>query len=121
MNALQRTCKLKQYSLDEWATRSLILKTKEEIGTIKSFFGNKNISYVKKLYQASENGFSAAKFHEKCDDISDTITLCLTENDKKIGGYTPLKWSSHPNGVYVHDPSYTSFIFSLSNQHKFTL
>ncbi len=36
----------------------------------------------------------------------------------KIGGYTPLVWNNSA-GVYKKDPKFQSFIFSLSNNHKF--
>jgi hypothetical protein len=47
--------------------------------------------------------------------------VILTEFDKKIGGFTPLKWSSHQNGQYLTDDSKGSFIFSLTQNDKFTL
>jgi hypothetical protein len=71
------------------------------------------------LYRASDNGFCVKKFHEKCDGVGDTLTVAWTEFDKKIGGYTPLKWSSQ-NGC-VTDNSKESFIFSLTHNDKFTL
>ncbi len=74
---------------------------------------------VKLLYRASDHGFCVKKFHEKCDGISNTLTVVRTEFDKKIGGFTPLKWSS-PDG-HTADNSKESFIFSLSNNDKFTL
>jgi hypothetical protein len=51
-------------------------------------------SDVKLLYRASENEFSAVKFHEKCDGITNTITIVLTEGEKVIGGFTSLPWKS---------------------------
>ena len=37
-----------------------------------------------------------------------------------IGGYTPFVWNTK-NGAYLKDESGSSFIFSLTNNHKFTL
>ena len=49
------------------------------------------------------------------------MTLVETEFNKKIGGYTPLKWNSPASGVFVSDESMTSFIFSLTEGDKFEL
>lgn len=81
---------------------------------------NKKIKELVLLYRASENSFSAQKFHEKCDNIENTLTLIQTQHNKKIGGYTPLKWKNSL-GNYENDSSGKSFIFSLTNNHKFTL
>jgi hypothetical protein len=48
------------------------------------------------------------------------LTLYETVYGKVIGGYTPLVWN-HKNGAYLKDESGSSFIFSLTNNHKFTL
>ena len=59
------------------------------------------------------------KFHEKCDGVADTLVLVETEFGKKIGGYTPVKWSSKDN--WVSDKKFKSFLFSLTEGDKFTL
>ena len=59
------------------------------------------------------------KFHEKCDNIPHTLTLCETIYGKVIGGYTPLVWDKSNSSK--KDESGKSFIFSLTNNHKFTL
>ncbi len=47
------------------------------------------------LYRASENGFCAKKFHEKCDGTPNTLTVIQTGfNNNKIGGFTPLEWGA---------------------------
>jgi hypothetical protein len=73
------------------------------------------------LYRASENNFKADKFHENCDNIPHTLTLCETVHGKVIGGYTPLAWDHSKNSQCQKDESGSSFIFSLSNNHKFFL
>lgn len=47
--------------------------------------------------------------------------LIETEFGYKIGGYTPIPWNQTKNGVSETDPNKESFIFSLTNNHKFTL
>jgi len=73
------------------------------------------------LYRASENRFSASKFHRKCDSIPNTIVLVETEYGKKIGGFTPLMWDGTKNGEYKGDESAESFVFSITNKDKLTL
>jgi hypothetical protein len=99
---------------------SRVVCSPEEKSTMRKFF-TKTIMQVKLLYRASDHGFCAKKFHEKCDGVTDTLTVIWTDFDKKIGGFTPLKWSSSQNGKWTADNSKESFIFSLSNNDKFTL
>ena len=47
---------------------------------------------TKLLYRASKNEFCLKKFHENCDGIANTLIVILTGYNKKIGGFTPLKW-----------------------------
>jgi hypothetical protein len=72
---------------------SRIVCSYEEISNISNFF-NKIIKRAKLLYRASENEFCAKKFHEQCNGISNTLTVAWTQFDKKIGGFTPLKWKN---------------------------
>jgi len=91
---------------------------------IEGFFAPKILKSVKLLYRASENDFDVKKFHEKYDGVADTLTLVETEFNKKIGGYTPLKWNSPASGVFcipLSDESMTSFLFSLTEGDKFEL
>ena len=82
-------------------------------------FGDRIPLSAKLLYRASENSFETSKFHDKCDNIAHTLTLCETVHEKIIGGYTPLSWNK--SGQKIKDASDRSFIFSLTNNHKFRL
>ncbi len=85
---------------------------------MRKFF-TKTIKQVKLLYGSNYHGFGVHYFHKNCDGVADTITLVWTEFDKKIGAFTPLKWSSQVGDL--SDDSKESFIFSLSHDDKFTL
>jgi hypothetical protein len=39
------------------------------------FFRWDKVEKVRLLYRASENEYLASKFHEKCDDIADTLSI----------------------------------------------
>jgi hypothetical protein len=55
-------------------------------------FGSKIPQSAKLLYRATENNYKIDKFHEKCDNIPHTLTICETIDGKVVGGYTPLVW-----------------------------
>eukprot|EP01084_Bolivina_argentea_P241590 405534_1 len=70
----------------------------------------------KLLFKASNDGFSANKFHEKCDDNGPTIIIAKSEHNHIFGGYTTQSWKPV---VYVARPSawktdYLSWIYVLS-------
>lgn len=65
------------------------------------------------MYRASENNFSIAKFHQNCDNKSDTLVIAKTEFGRIVGGYTPLKWNSNAAN-YGNDVERKTFLFSLS-------
>ena len=73
---------------------------------------------IEKLFKASENGFRAAAFHEKCDNISDTLVLVRTEFGKTIGGFTHYPWLPK-SPEWFSDAGRRAFIFSLDMQEKF--
>ncbi len=100
---------------------SRVVRSSDEKNCIRKFFENKTIKGTALLYRASENGFCIRKFHEKCDGVSNTLTLITTQFNNKIGGFTPLKWKSTTSGSYCTDNSKESFIFSLTHNDKFTL
>ena len=75
---------------------------------------------LKLLFRASEHEFSAAKFHEKCDNKPHTLTLMRNEFGKTIGGYTPVCWNAVRSG-YAPDPSLASFLLSVDLGEVFRL
>jgi len=68
------------------------------------------------LYRGSRDGSNASKFHEKCDNIGETIVIIKTNKGEIFGGYTNESWST-----VVHTRNYAStdsFIFSLKNGNR---
>ena len=98
---------------------SKVIVSKEIKENMLKMFSSQQILEAKLLYVASLHNFSTQKFHELCENIPHTLTLCQTEHGKIIGGYTPLVWGKSNN--YLRDESGESFIFSLTNNHKFTV
>ena len=73
---------------------------------------NRKISDLEKIYQATVDGDTTAKFHTKCDDHSNTLIIIKATNDKIFGAFTSLAYHSL-NGQYYYDSN--AFIFSLTN------
>lgn len=63
-------------------------------------------------YRGSRDGFSANDFHEKCDEMQDTMTIVKTTSGRIFGGYSRAAWRSTEGYVFEKD----SFVFSLSNK-----
>ncbi|RIA91871.1 hypothetical protein C1645_875137 [Glomus cerebriforme] len=89
----------------------------------KSFYNTKNTPYLfKQLYQASKDGFEAAKFHKLCDNKGSTIMISkLKENGQLIGGYNPLSWQCYntyvnENGSWQSTPD--SFLFTFTKKEE---
>ena len=76
-------------------------------------FINKKLK-MKLLYRVSRDGDSSSTFHQKCDNIKDTITLVKTKNDLIFGGYTNETWNGSD---YKKDDK--AFCFSIDLKKKY--
>lgn len=59
------------------------------------------------LYRATRDGFSAAKFHELCDDKGKTVSMARIKYDGSpavvmLGGYCTRSWGSSATGTNVY-------------------
>jgi hypothetical protein len=75
---------------------------------------------IKKFYEfklilrGSRDGFTPEKFHEICDNQSDTVTIIKVKDSNEIlGGYNPIEWNSDDSYGVTKD----SFIFSFKNKN----
>ncbi|GES99134.1 carbohydrate-binding module family 13 protein [Rhizophagus clarus] len=81
----------------------------------------KNAYKFKLLLRGSRDGFEPKKFHEVCDNQSNTITIIKVKDSKEIlGGYNPIIWESHEDMENVCDDDFfsttrDSFIFSFKD------
>ena len=79
-------------------------------------FKSLNIKKAVLLYRGSENDFSSAVFHSKCDNKGPTITIVKSEKGNIFGGYSPVMWeSSNSWGEDIHKDS---FLFSITRSSK---
>ena len=75
---------------------------------------NKRIKEIKKLYQATIDGGDTVNFHNKCDNIPNTLVLIKSECNRRFEGFTPIPLKSEGN--YKSDPEMKTFVFSLDNK-----
>ena len=73
---------------------------------------NKEIKEIKKLYQATVDGGEPSVFHQKCDNIPNTLTFIESSGNKRFGGFTSIVWNSE--GGYIKDDN--AFLFSIDKQ-----
>ena len=67
---------------------------------------------VKLLYRLSDKkGFSAKKFHKLCDEKSNTLFICESDQGKRFGGINYLDWSKNSEDKLTDK----NMLFSLSN------
>jgi len=74
------------------------------------------------LYKGSQAGFTAKKFHEKCDNKSPTISFIKSKEYGRIfGGYTVQNWTQTTSPIPAHyeRKDDTAFIFSLTHNEKY--
>ena len=74
----------------------------------------KEIKEIKKLYQASIDGDSVRDFHNKCDNIPNTLVIIKSSGNRRFGGFTSETWESCENCKYKYDKN--AFLFSLDKQ-----
>ena len=81
------------------------------INYLKNKF-NKEIKDSIRIYQATEDGPTAADFHRICDGNTNIVVLIKTKDGKKFGGYTSIGFSNFNRSS--HDD--TAFIFSIDKR-----
>ena len=73
---------------------------------------NKEIKEIKKLYQATVDGYETSIFHKKCDGVPNTLVLYKSAGNRRFGGFTSLCWRS--KGENFLDKN--CFLFSLDKK-----
>lgn len=79
---------------------------------LKETFPKQKIEF-RLIYCGSQDGFSVVDFHQKCDNIPNTLIIVRSVEGNVFGGFTKVEWDSTYSG-YKTDSS--AFIFSLVNK-----
>ena len=74
---------------------------------------NKKIKDFKKLYQATIDGGEAINFHNKCDNIPNTLILIESAGNRRFGGFASLCWGSP---IWSSNYDKNCFLFSLDKK-----
>lgn len=85
----------------------------EDFDTILEWFPDKKYKF-QLLYRASQDGYTAKAFHDKCDWQSNVISFIRSKNGKVFGGYSSIPWVKNSSNTYI--ASDNNFIFSLTNK-----
>ena len=112
---------LLKYKINYYMNKSVIMNDFERT-MILSAIENKmraKIKKTKKLYQATIDGGEPENFHNKCDNIPNTIVFIKSEGLRRFGGFTPIPWKSQEKGKFIKDQEMKTFVFSLDNKKIF--
>ena len=83
---------------------------------IKRILNKRNIKF-KIIYRGTEHGDSSSKFHEKCDNIKNTLVLVHTSSNKRFGGFTTQTW----DGEDINKKDDSCFIFSIDKMRIYDI
>ena len=93
----------------------------EDKKILNNWFNSNNDKTIKLLYKASKDGDNYNDFYRLCENKGPTITIVLTTEGLKFGGYTSISWSNPinegNNTKYYEDKN--AFIFSLDKKKKY--
>ena len=97
-----------------------LIATKDEMKLISQWINQPYLINFILLYRASRDGDSAEMFHKHCDNKGHTITLILTKERWKFGGYSDVQWESlRDKPGYYFKSSSNVFLFSLNLKRKY--
>ena len=100
--------------------QSSIITTSEEYMYLKSIYDTNKEIYLQLIYKATKDGDTIDSFHKHISTINPTLLLIEYDKGNKFGGVTTQKWNFDGKG-YTYKEDKFSFLFSLSNQIKFTV
>ncbi|XP_029987173.1 interferon-induced protein 44-like [Sphaeramia orbicularis] len=89
-------------TMNSMLTRTQQVTIWKELGTIR----------LKLLYKASVHGFTAAAFHQRCDNHGPTVSVGYNNSGYVFGGYTSKPFSQ--SGQYVNDDK--AFLFNFRGE-----
>ena len=83
---------------------------------IKRILNKRNIRF-KIIYRGTEHGDLSTIFHEKCDNIKNTLVLVHTSCNKRFGGFTTQTW----DGEDINKKDDNCFIFSIDKMRVYDI
>ena len=93
-----------------------------DMNTISHWINPSSVHTFTLLYKASEDGDDVKTFHNLCDNMGNTVTLIVTEDNWIFGGYTDVVWESDDDPSYwSYRHSNQSFLFSITLHKKYPI
>ena len=80
------------------------------VNILSNLFNTTNITF-EQIYKASCFGDNTNAFHNKCDNIKNTLMLIITDDKRRFGGFTSVEWDK--SNKYKFDDK--AFLFSLDS------
>ena len=80
------------------------------VNILSNLFNTTNITF-EQIYKASCFGDNTNAFHNKCDNIKNTLMLIITDDKRRFGGFTSVEWDK--SNKYKYDDK--AFLFSLDS------
>ena len=80
------------------------------VNILSNLFNSTNITF-EQIYKASCFGDNTNAFHNKCDNIKNTLMLIITDDKRRFGGFTSVEWDK--SNKYKYDDK--AFLFSLDS------
>ena len=68
------------------------------------------------LYRGTRDGFSPQDFYSKAEGKGATLTIMISDNSRKFGGYTSKSWIRDPK--FINDTEAFLFSLDLKTQYK---
>lgn len=72
-------------------------------------------------YRGSEGQFLPENFLKSCRSLRNCVVLVKCDNNKIVGGYSPVPLADGTDQEAVEDKTKTSFIFNLSSIKSYSL
>ena len=88
---------------------------------LKSLADIRPIQSLQLLFRGSKDGFKSTTFHEKCDNIHDTVVIVRTDGktNNTVAGYSQYRWNKPNNGNYANDAGKKAFLLQLNRREKY--
>eukprot|EP01084_Bolivina_argentea_P101138 181385_1 len=105
-------------SFSEAVMGSKLLTLKEDADFVQLLARASNIKRFSLLFRASEDGFKAKDFHDKCDKNGSTVTIIQSDSGNIFGGYTTIPWSSWSHEYKPPKSTDETFLFLIRSDNE---
>ena len=111
--------KIKIKIINKDLDNSKIIKNEDEKNKIIEWMSKEgNVTNIKLIYRATEDGDKSEKLIERIKNKGPIISFIQTKKGKKFGGFTKNNWTDE-SGIKKADPN--AFLFSLDNKAKYRI